>query len=160
LSFCLIASVHAIFKSVIVYPYQKASQALTPANGSVVIEAGMTVNGSVRVSGGPPSDGVTFYVTDPDNVTVLNYNDTTFTEFSFVASITGTYTAHFDNSLSKYLKGVELNYSVTMATPGGSQTLLYTILAITAILAAVIIVIAFILLRKHRQGQAKVARDT
>jgi len=136
---------------------QKATRTFESTNGGTIIEAASTVAGWVSATGGQAND-IIFYVTDSNNVTVVYYGNITYTEFSFVASTTGNYTAHFDNSLSIFPKSITLNYSVTPPILGIPQTLFYTILAIIAIAAVVVIVIVFILLRRRKrskQGQTK-----
>jgi hypothetical protein len=154
LSFFSIASVHAPFNIFIVSPYQKATKPFQSANGSAILESGSTVSGWVRASGGQAND-IRFYVTDSNNVTVAAYGDVTYTEFSFVASTTGNYTAHFDNSFSIDPKSVSFNYSITPPILGIPQTLFYTILAIMSIAAVVVIAIVFILVRRRKRSRRK-----
>lgn len=97
LAFFSILPVHATSKTFIVYPNQNATQVFQSTNGSAILDAGVTVSGWVRVSGGQTND-IEFYVTDPSNVTVAIYGKISYVEFSFVASVSGVYTAHFDNS--------------------------------------------------------------
>ena len=93
---------------------------------NVNLSQGDFVNGTVSVSGGTGT-GVDFMVTDPNGKELLSYNYTCFTNFSFSASITGTYLLSFDNSFCSCYggKNVTLDYSVNdkpvqVASQGGS----------------------------------------
>ena len=79
----------------------------------VNLNQGDFVNGTVSVSGGTGT-GVDFMVSDPNGKELLSYNYTSYTSFSFSASITGTYILSFDNSFCSCVGGktVTLNYSV------------------------------------------------
>ena len=74
---------------------------------------GDSVNGTVSASGGTGT-GVDFKVTDPNEKELLSYNYTTYTSFSFLASINGTYILSFNNSFCSCAggKNVTLDYSV------------------------------------------------
>lgn len=114
---------------------------------TILLDGGDKVAGSINVSGGSGND-IDFYVTDPNGNTILRYDRATQTSFSFAASITGTYTMHFDNSFSWFSsKSVTLNYSITKSILGLSPELFYFLVIILAI-AIVAIVVAFALKRR------------
>lgn len=133
----------------IVSPGQNFPKAFESTNGNKSLDVATTVSGWVRASGGQAND-IRFYVTDPNNVTVAFYGNITYTEFSFVASTTGTYTAHFDNSGSPYAKSINFNYSLAAPILGISQGLFYSITAAILIGAIVIVVVVLILRRRQR----------
>jgi len=121
----------------------------------VELENGGIISGYVRASGGPAND-IKFYVTDPDNKTVLIYENTTYTSFSFTASVAGNYTMHFDNSLSMYSKGIELHYVIKPPIFGIPQDLFYTIVEASIIaIIAVLIIGVVIVWRRHKQARQK-----
>jgi hypothetical protein len=80
---------------------------------NVNLSEGDFVNGTVSVSGGTGT-GVDFVVSDPNGKELLCYNYTSYTSFSFSASINGTYILSFDNSFCSCVGGktVSLDYSV------------------------------------------------
>jgi hypothetical protein len=83
--------------------------------------------------------GINFYVTDPAGNTVVQYGNTTQTNFSFIAQTTGTYTLHFDNTFSQNSsKTVALNYNVVHFIMGMPEE------QFLLIVVAVVIVIAMI----------------
>ena len=93
----------------------------------VNLNQGDSVNGTFSVSGGTGT-GVDFMVSDPNGKELLSYNYTSYTSFSFSASITGTYILSFDNSFCSCVGGktVTLNYSVNdkpvqVSSQGGSN---------------------------------------
>lgn len=83
----------------------------------VNLSQGDFVDGTFSVSGGTGT-GVDFMVSDPNGKELLSYNYTSFTNFSFSASITGTYLLSFDNSFCSCYGGktVILDYSVNNKT--------------------------------------------
>jgi len=58
------------------------------------------------------SEGINFYVTDPDGKIVVQHENATVKDFRFTASKEGTYKLHFDNSFSTDRKTVTFNYDV------------------------------------------------
>jgi len=98
--------------------FAHAAQTFTVPPGSkqavnVNLNQGDSVNGTISVSGGTGT-GVDFTVTDPNGKELLSYNYTSYTGFSFSASINGTYILGFDNSFCSCFggKNVTLDYSV------------------------------------------------
>jgi hypothetical protein len=94
---------------------------------NVNLNQGDSVKGTVSVSG-VTGTGVDFMVSDPNGKELLSYNYTSYTSFSFSASITGTYILSFDNSFCSCAggKNVTLNYSVNdkpvqVSSQGGSN---------------------------------------
>jgi len=66
--------------------------------------------------------GINFYVNDPENKTVLRYDNVSQKSFTFTAQLTGDYQLHFDNSVSSvYSKNVVLNYNITHYIMGMPQ---------------------------------------
>ena len=114
------------------------------------LSMGDSVNGTVSVTGGTGT-GVDFMVTDPNGKELLSYNYTSFTSFSFSASINGTYILGFDNSFCSCVggKNVTLDYSVNdkpvqVSSPGGSNggfPTLITLIFVIVILAVAAVVI-------------------
>jgi hypothetical protein len=102
--------------------YAHASQIFTvpPISKQTVnvnLSQGDSVNGTFSVSGGTGT-GVDFMVTNPNGKELVSYNYTSFTNFSFSASINGTYLLSFDNSFCSCYGGktVTLDYSITNKT--------------------------------------------
>jgi len=114
---------------------------------TVGLSKGDKVSGSITVSGGTSYD-IDFYVSDPNENIILRYNGAKQTSFSFTASITGTYTMHFDNSPRAYSvfssKTVTLDNTITRALFGLAPEL-FSILLLTITTAIVIgsIAVAF-----------------
>jgi hypothetical protein len=125
---------------------------------SIHLFKGDSVSGTISVSGGSGND-INFRATDPNGNDLAYQDRTTYTSFSFTASISGTYTLTFDNSFSLLSsKSVSLSYSVQSPTPepllggdspaGGLNILLIAGLAVVAFIV-VILVIVIVLARKH-----------
>ncbi len=118
----------------------------------VNLNQGDSVNGTVSVSGGTGT-GVDFMVSDPNGKELLSYNYTSYTTFSFSASINGTYTLSFDNSFCSCVggKNVSLDYSVNdkpvqrslaVGSNGGFPIVIILIFVIVIVaIAAVVILI-------------------
>lgn len=116
---------------------------------SIGLTNGDRVSGTISVVGGTGND-VNFYVTDPNGNTILSYDRVTQTSFSFSASMTGTYTMHFDNSFSWLSsKSVTLDYSVTKSIAGIPQETFLLLVAIILI-AVIIIAVAIVLSRRKK----------
>jgi hypothetical protein len=154
LSLCLI-----LFLCSIVSAEEYAGNFTLPAYArttrTVELGNGEVISGYVRASGGPAND-IIFYVTDPHNETVLFYENTTYTDFVFTASVTGNYTLHFDNSLSMYPKGIRLEYDITPLILGISQDVFYLIVEILIIVIIAVLAIVVVLVwrrRKHAKQQ-------
>jgi len=109
---------------------------------TVGLSEGDKVSGSITVSGGTGND-INFYVTDPNGNTILRYDRTSQTSFSFTASTTGTYTMHFDNTFSIFSsKSVTLDYTITKAILGLAPELFYLLVIIIVIVISAIVVFA------------------
>jgi len=94
---------------------------------------------SVRGSFSVVSDdetGVNFFVTDPQNRTILRNSNVKQKSFSFVAEVTGNYQLHFDNSVSSvHRKTVALNYNITHYIMGMPQEqFLFLVIAAVALI--------------------------
>jgi len=123
-------------------PSQEVTRSIGLANGD-------KVSGSLSVVGGSGNDA-NFYVTDPNGNTILRYDRVTQSSFSFSASMTGTYTMHFDNSFSWFSsKSVTLDYSVTKSIAGIPQETFLLLVAIIVIVA-IIIAVAIVLSRRKK----------
>ena len=125
----------------------------------VNLNQGDSVNGTFSVSGGTGT-GVDFMVSDPNGKELLSYNYTSYTSFSFSASITGTYILSFDNSFCSCVggKNVTLDYSVNdkpvqVSSQGGSDGSnggfpIVIILVLVIVIVAIAVVV--ILMRRPR----------
>lgn len=116
---------------------------------TVGLSKGDKVSGSITVSGGTGYD-IDFYVSDPNENTILWYDRATQTSFSFTASTTGTHTMHFDNSPRAYSvfssKSVTLSYTISRALFGLAPELFSILLLIIATVIVIgAIVVAFAL---------------
>jgi len=78
---------------------------------NISLNADDEVSGRISVIGGS-SDGINFYITDPDGKIVAQHKNATVKDFRFTAAKEGTYKLHFDNSLSTDRKTVTFNYDV------------------------------------------------
>lgn len=97
---------------------------LSQINRNVNLSSGDSVTGSISVSGGL-GNGINFFVVDPNGNTIVNYDRTTSTSFSFSASTAGNYKMTFDNSFSLLSsKSVTLDYSVHSANILSQNTIL------------------------------------
>jgi len=112
-----------------------------------VINLNLKETDSVSASFSVVSDddtGITFYAIDPQNKTVLRFDNVKQKSFSFIAEATGNYQLHFDNSVSaSYEKTVALNYTVIHYIMGMPQEQFYFLL-IAAV--ALIGVMAYVIL--------------
>lgn len=81
-------------------------------------------------------NGINFYVTDPQNNTVLRFDNVKQKSFSFIAETTGSYQLHFDNSISASAeKHVALNYNTTHYIMGMPQEqFLFVVIAAVALI--------------------------
>jgi len=103
-----------------------------------------SVSGSFSVVSNDET-GINFYVTNPENRTILQYDNVNKKSFSFTAQATGTYQLHFDNSVSSvYSKTVALNYNTTRYILGMPQE---QFLLIIVAVGVVIGIVAYSLLQ-------------
>ena len=128
----------------------------------VNLNQGDFVKGTVSVSGGTGT-GVDFMVNDPNGKEILSYNYTTYTTFSFSASITGTYTLSFDNSFCSCEggKNVTLNYSVNDKTAQGSLEVTskggFPTIIILILISASVAIVAVVILMRHQKTKTDTA---
>ncbi|MGA3060615.1 MAG: emp24/gp25L/p24 family protein [Candidatus Bathyarchaeia archaeon] len=122
------------------------------------LNQGDSVNGTFSVSGGTGT-GVNFIVSDPNGKELLSYNYTSYRNFSFSASINGTYLLSFDNSFCSCYGGktVTLDYSVNNETvqvsmQGGSYEgyPIAPIVLTFGVASAIVISTVLILMRRLR----------
>jgi len=80
--------------------------------------------------------GINFFVTDPENKTILGYSNVGGKSFSFIAQETGDYELHFSNSVSSAnSKTVAVNYSITHYILGMPQEqFLFVLIAAAALI--------------------------
>lgn len=120
-------------------------------NENVTLNKGDFVNGTISVSGGS-GIGVDFNVSDPNGKELLSQNYVTYTNFSFSAYATGTYTLTFDNSFCSCTTGknVTLDYVVNNSTQSISESLFAAgfPIAIMVILTIAILTIAIVVIIK------------
>lgn len=87
---------------------------------TIVLEGGATAARTVSLAEGDEvsgrltlvGDSISFYVSDPDNIIVLNYSNVTLTNFRFSAAKTGDYTFRFENLGSENTQHATFNYGV------------------------------------------------
>jgi len=108
---------------------EAASQTFTVSSGEEVIKTiglneGDVVSGRVNVVGGATSV-IKFYVTDPNGNVIVRFDRASATDFGFTASGTGTFSLHFDNTLSDSDKTVTINYDVKHYILGMPQEYFY-----------------------------------
>ena len=80
--------------------------------------------------------GINFYVIDPQNKTVLRFDNVKQKSFSFIAEATGNYQLHFDNSVSSaYSKTVAINHNTIHYIMGIPQEqFLFIVIAAVAVI--------------------------
>lgn len=80
--------------------------------------------------------GINFYVNNPQNKTIIRFNNVKQKSFTFIAEATGNYQLHFDNSVSSvYAKTVVLNYNTTHYIMGMPQEqFLFLVIAAVALI--------------------------
>jgi hypothetical protein len=117
---------------------------------TVDLNDGDRVSGSLSVVGGSGND-INFHVTDPDGNRILRHDRVTQTDFSFSASMTGTYRMHFDNSFSIFSsKSVTLEYTV-MQSLAGIPIFLLVVLVLVVIVVVAVVVVAVIVLTRRKE---------
>lgn len=124
---------------------ENASFTLQPLKDRIItldLKETDSVSGSFSVVSND-QNGINFYVTDPYNNTILQYDNVFHREFSFTAESDGSYQMHFDNSLSDvYSKTVSANYSSTHYIYGMPQEqFLFILIAIVALIGIVLFVV-------------------
>ena len=106
---------------------------------TISLDEGDKVSGSINVSGGSGND-INFYVTNPNGDTILTYDRTTQTCFSFTASTAGSYTMHFDNSFTVFSsKTVTLDYTITEPIFGLPPQQFYFLVFLVIVIVASIV---------------------
>lgn len=87
--------------------------------------------------------GISFYIIDPQNQTILRYDNVGQKSFSIIAQTTGDYQMHFDNSVSSVLeKTVALNYDTTHYIMGMPQEqFLFVVIAIVCLIGILVFAI-------------------
>ena len=120
------------------------------------LNQGNSVSGTISVSGGTGT-GVDFMVSDPNGKELLSYNYTSYTNFAFSASITGTYVLSFDNSFCSCAGGktVSLDYSVSdkpvqVSSQGGSNGGFPIVIVLVLVIVIVAIAAVVISMRRPR----------
>ena len=100
-----------------------------------------SVSGSFSVVSNDQT-GINFFVIDPYNNTILQYDNVSYRDFSFIAESDGSYQMRFDNSLSSaYSKMISANYNVTHYIFGIPQEqFLFILIAIVALIGIVLFV--------------------
>ena len=79
---------------------------------------------------GGSTNELNFYITDPNENTILRYDTVGQKSFSFSATTPGVYTLHFDNSHSSENKMVTLNYDIQHYILGIPQTLFFVLVIV------------------------------
>jgi len=130
-------SVKAVTENFTVAPESEVTRSLNLQNDDRVAIGFTVVGQSVNA--------LSFYVTDPDGNTVIQYNSVGQKSFSLHATTPGVYVLHFDNFDSLEEKMITLNYDVQHYIFGIPQTLFY-VLVIAVI--SVIGIAFFVLLGK------------
>ena len=108
---------------------------------TVDLHEGGVVSGRVNVVGGQ-SNEIKFYITDPDGTIIVWFENAGATNFGFTASKTGTYSLHFDNTLSEWDKTVSLNYEVRYYIFGMPQELFYAFVVVLIGVVGVMVYVA------------------
>lgn len=100
-----------------------------------------SVSGSFSVVSNDQT-GINFFVIDPYNNTILQYDNVFYRDISFTAKSDGSYQMRFDNSLSDaYSKTVSVNYNTTHYIFGIPQEqFLFILIAIVALIGIMLFV--------------------
>ena len=116
-----------------------------PAGGEKIktlgLNEGDVVSGRVNVVGGSNND-IKFYVTDPNGNVVVRFDRASATDFGFTASMSGTYSFHFDNTLSDSDKTVTINYDTQHYILGMPQEYFYVFVVLFIGILGVMVFIA------------------
>jgi len=133
----LILSV-SLFMSVGIVIADNANFTLEPQETHAIalnLQGTDTVSGSFSVVSNDET-GINFYVTDPQNKTILKYDDVGQRSFSFTAEAIGTYQLRFDNSVSSVQrKTVSVNFNITHYIMGIPQEqFLFLVIAAAALI--------------------------
>lgn len=105
---------------------------------TVSLNEGDVVSGRVTVIG----TAISFLVSDPDDIVILNYTAITLKDFKFTASKTGTYNFHFENHISEETKFVTFNYNVQHYIFGFPQEFVLVFFIVGFALVAVVVFVA------------------
>ena len=133
---------------VISYVNAKTETFTVPPNREVTINLDLKEDDRVSLGFsviGGSSKELNFYVTDSEGKIIHSFENIGQKSLSFSVTVAGTYTLHFDNSLSSESRSVTLNYDVTHFIMGMPQTL-FLVVVIGVVLVAT--VAAFVLLGK------------
>jgi hypothetical protein len=146
-AFVLIFGVLAMLGTLELAAGENASFTLQPLDDRTIT---LSLKGTDSVSGSfsvvsNDEIGINFFVTDPNNFTILQYDNTLHKSFSFTADMDGDYQLHFDNSLSAgYSKTVSLDYSITRYIMGMPQEQ-FLFLLVAAVALVGILLYAFLI---------------
>jgi len=121
------------------------AQTFTVSAGHEVIKTmglneGDVVSGRLNVVGG--SNDIRFHVTDPNGNVIVRFDQASATNFGFTVSRTGTYSLHFDNTLSDSDKTVTINYDVQHYILGMPQEFFYVFVVLFIGILGVMVFIA------------------
>jgi len=105
------------------------------------LNEGDVVYGRIVILGGSDNE-IKFYVTDPNGNVVARFERASATDFGFTASRTGTYSLHFDNTLSDSDKTVTINYDVQHYILGMPQEYFYVFVVLFIGLVGVMVFVA------------------
>ncbi len=115
-----------------------------PSQSKVTRSLSLKENDRVSISFtvvGQSTNELNFYITDPNGNAIMQEKVGQITS-SFSAKMTGTYTLHFDNSLSSESKTVMLNYDVQHYIMGLPQTMfLVIVIAVVLVIALAVFVL-------------------
>jgi emp24/gp25L/p24 family/GOLD len=129
----------------------------------VNLNQGDSVKGAVSVSGGTGT-GVDFLVSDPNGKQLLSYNYTTYTTFSFSASMKGTYTLSFDNSFCSCAggKNITLDYTVNIKPVQGGldvgSNAGFSLVIILILVIVIVAITAIVILMRHSRTNTDTAK--
>jgi hypothetical protein len=105
---------------------------------TVDLNAGDVVSGHVTLVG----NAINFSISNPEEAIVLNYTLINPTDFKFTASMTGTYSFHFENWFSDEVKFVSLNYNVQHYIFGVPQEYFLLFIVVVVALIAIVVFVA------------------
>lgn len=141
----MILSTFVVFEIIGIAAGDNASFTLQPLKDRTItlnLKETDSVSGSFSVVSNDET-GINFFVTDPYNNTILQYDNVFHRDFSFTAESDGSYQMRFDNSLSDaYSKTVSLNYSSIHYIFGMPQEqFLFVVIAFVAVIGIALFVL-------------------
>ncbi len=108
---------------------------------TVNLNEGDEVSGRITVVG-TRENSINFSISDPNNITILSYQNIGLRDFKFTASNTGVYNFYFENWFSQEAKHVTFNYNVRHYIFGFPQEIILVFVIVGLALVAIVVFVA------------------